>query len=577
VGRGEAGRGGRAAAAEGTSAAALERALQRTPPPPPLALCGGVGLVPQRLVTRTTRERWLHGAALLRRHGVGGGRHREEAGWSMQEILRAWAAHTRTVRDQHRPWWREPRTRFSGVVTLESGAELLAAAGGPGGAEKVPGQDCNIIEAPWLVNGGHGASLRHHNQPHLLRGGQPPAAAAVRWGWRSAAAPAQRLPPRAVPHPRAPNMEPLPRTRSKLEERFDVSMMRIGGAKVEAAAADAESGAACESWSASAAVVASQSAKLERGELSCIQQVKTRLLCPDELAMVTLSDVPSDGRVVGVEIVHGAGAGGLGVSFGLSPTPYRWSEAMTADGQALVLLGVQAGSVASLRPLLCQDPVQPMVLVELDEQRASTRTAAELLSRLAAAGSAAPGSADEGITMKLLDVRPRPSRKPAADASKPLTPLGGRIAQRLAGALADIEAEAAETEAAAATTLQRATRARARRRRTHPNLTVEVEVGSPDRSNARQSRPRLPSRTRLPPSEAPYDPIWGISDDGVRRTISAAYRGDADGSAAARKLQAVARGRALRKQLAAEKHEWLCHAAATVIQARVRANRQVRY
>jgi hypothetical protein len=21
---------------------------------------------------------------------------------------------------------------------------------------------CNIIEAPWLVNGGHGASLRHH-------------------------------------------------------------------------------------------------------------------------------------------------------------------------------------------------------------------------------------------------------------------------------------------------------------------------------------------------------------------------------------------------------------------------------
>ena len=22
---------------------------------------------------------------------------------------------------------------------------------------------CNLIEAPWLVNGGHGASLRHHN------------------------------------------------------------------------------------------------------------------------------------------------------------------------------------------------------------------------------------------------------------------------------------------------------------------------------------------------------------------------------------------------------------------------------
>jgi hypothetical protein len=26
---------------------------------------------------------------------------------------------------------------------------------------------CNIIEAPWLVNGGHGASLRHHILPLL--------------------------------------------------------------------------------------------------------------------------------------------------------------------------------------------------------------------------------------------------------------------------------------------------------------------------------------------------------------------------------------------------------------------------
>jgi hypothetical protein len=24
--------------------------------------------------------------------------------------------------------------------------------------------DCNVIKAPWLVNGGHGASLRHHNE-----------------------------------------------------------------------------------------------------------------------------------------------------------------------------------------------------------------------------------------------------------------------------------------------------------------------------------------------------------------------------------------------------------------------------
>jgi hypothetical protein len=30
---------------------------------------------------------------------------------------------------------------------------------------------CNIIEAPWLVNGGRGASLRHHNQPAPGRGG----------------------------------------------------------------------------------------------------------------------------------------------------------------------------------------------------------------------------------------------------------------------------------------------------------------------------------------------------------------------------------------------------------------------
>jgi hypothetical protein len=28
--------------------------------------------------------------------------------------------------------------------------------------EQVAGNDCNIIEAPWLVHGGHGASLRHH-------------------------------------------------------------------------------------------------------------------------------------------------------------------------------------------------------------------------------------------------------------------------------------------------------------------------------------------------------------------------------------------------------------------------------
>jgi hypothetical protein len=27
---------------------------------------------------------------------------------------------------------------------------------------------CDIIEAPWLVNGGHGASLRHHKRPAHL-------------------------------------------------------------------------------------------------------------------------------------------------------------------------------------------------------------------------------------------------------------------------------------------------------------------------------------------------------------------------------------------------------------------------
>eukprot|EP01047_Picozoa_sp_COSAG01_P010710 COSAG01_NODE_458_length_16743_cov_124.609208_17_plen_119_part_00 len=31
------------------------------------------------------------------------------------------------------------------------------------------GHYCNLIEAPWLVNGGHGASLRHHKQASQLR------------------------------------------------------------------------------------------------------------------------------------------------------------------------------------------------------------------------------------------------------------------------------------------------------------------------------------------------------------------------------------------------------------------------
>eukprot|EP01047_Picozoa_sp_COSAG01_P025774 COSAG01_NODE_1641_length_9647_cov_5.299539_2_plen_76_part_00 len=36
--------------------------------------------------------------------------------------------------------------------------------------EQVRGDDlCDIIVAPWLVNGGHGASLRHHNAAACVR------------------------------------------------------------------------------------------------------------------------------------------------------------------------------------------------------------------------------------------------------------------------------------------------------------------------------------------------------------------------------------------------------------------------
>jgi hypothetical protein len=31
-------------------------------------------------------------------------------------------------------------------------------------------QDTSIIEAPWLVNGGHGASLRHHKDTSIGAG-----------------------------------------------------------------------------------------------------------------------------------------------------------------------------------------------------------------------------------------------------------------------------------------------------------------------------------------------------------------------------------------------------------------------
>jgi hypothetical protein len=47
----------------------------------------------------------------------------------------------------HRPSLRAPRLELHHVDSLA--ARVLR---------------CNIIEAPWLVNGGHGASLRHHIQ-----------------------------------------------------------------------------------------------------------------------------------------------------------------------------------------------------------------------------------------------------------------------------------------------------------------------------------------------------------------------------------------------------------------------------
>jgi hypothetical protein len=61
---------------------------------------------------------------------------------------------------------------------------------GPAGGARV--QACsrgNMVGAPWLVNGGHGASLRHHNDPRggarvqaCSRGNSQPASATAAGG-----------------------------------------------------------------------------------------------------------------------------------------------------------------------------------------------------------------------------------------------------------------------------------------------------------------------------------------------------------------------------------------------------------
>jgi hypothetical protein len=53
------------------------------------------------------------------------------------------------------------------VPSTRTGTLLRGPIGCPpslsdAGAAHTTVKYCNIIEAPWLVNGGHGASLRHH-------------------------------------------------------------------------------------------------------------------------------------------------------------------------------------------------------------------------------------------------------------------------------------------------------------------------------------------------------------------------------------------------------------------------------
>jgi hypothetical protein len=55
------------------------------------------------------------------------------------------------------PAWKRRRSKCCArlaVLVAETARSATTCPGAP---------HCNIIEAPWLVNGGHGASLRHHN------------------------------------------------------------------------------------------------------------------------------------------------------------------------------------------------------------------------------------------------------------------------------------------------------------------------------------------------------------------------------------------------------------------------------
>jgi hypothetical protein len=56
-------------------------------------------------------------------------------------------------------WW--ARRIIKAVQT--QAARLLMMSMARRCSPPMAGTYCNIIEAPWLVNGGHGASLRHHN------------------------------------------------------------------------------------------------------------------------------------------------------------------------------------------------------------------------------------------------------------------------------------------------------------------------------------------------------------------------------------------------------------------------------
>jgi hypothetical protein len=65
---------------------------------------------------------------------------------------------------QRRRWRRQQRTGYFGVPLRRCVRLLLHRLLLFCGATTHQTEECNLIEAPCLVNGGHGASLRHHKE-----------------------------------------------------------------------------------------------------------------------------------------------------------------------------------------------------------------------------------------------------------------------------------------------------------------------------------------------------------------------------------------------------------------------------